>query len=582
MAITIDDLPVAPPNRHTLEQQEEITERLLAVLDAHGAPAVGFVNESKLAVDGEMDPRRVRLLERWLDAGHELGNHGHSHLDLHRVEPEAWMEDVLRGERVIRPLVEERGGELRWFRHPFLHAGRSAEIQRRTVRFLDEHGYRVAPVTIDNGEWIYADAYADAWNPPRGRNDGAVLERLGEDYVRYMLEVVEYYEGQSREIVGELIPQSLLIHAYALNADRLDRLLSELEERGYEWITLEEALEHPAYDRPALGSDDGYTGPGGITWLHRWAIAEGRDRSIFRGEPEVPEWVRELSESGYAGASGGPAEAQAAGPPTEALVVDRARVHPLTSEINGVDYELRVSVPHGYDASDRRYPVVYTLDADYSFLIARNLTDHLAERDHLDEVIVVSIGYRDQEPGRTPSYQRNRTRDYTPTFVADAGYGPGSQKHSGGAPEFLDVIETEIVPFVERTYRALPDDRTLVGHSYGGLFTVWTLLTRPGLFARSVAVSPSLWYDDHLIRRMERAYARDHDALPGRLYLCVGSREGNARIDMVGDLDELAHTLERRSYAGLAFESRVMENETHNSIFPGCLSNGLRFVLEGV
>ncbi|MGD2113722.1 MAG: polysaccharide deacetylase, partial [Acidobacteriota bacterium] len=169
-------------------------------------------------------------------------------------------------------------------------------------RFLDDHGYRVAPVTVDNGEWIYAGAYADVWNPPSRESDEAAMERLGEDYVRYMLDVVEYYEGQSREIVGELVPQSLLIHAYALNADRLDRLLTELEERGYEWITLEEALEHPAYARPALGSEGSYTGPGGITWLHRWAIAEGRDPEIFRGEPEVPDWVRSFPETEYGGA----------------------------------------------------------------------------------------------------------------------------------------------------------------------------------------------------------------------------------------------------------------------------------------
>ena len=360
MAITVDDLPVAPPNRHTTAQQERITEELLAVLAAHDAPAVGFVNENKLEADGAVDPRRVALLERWLRAGHELGNHGYAHLDLHRVEPEAWMDDVLRGERVLRPLVEERGEELRWFRHPFLHTGRTPAIQRRTVRFLDEHGYRVAPVTVDNGEWIYGGAYAEAWN----RADEAAMDRLGEDYVRYMLEVVEYYEGQSRKIVGELIPQSLLVHAYALNADWLDRLLTELEGRGYLWVSLEEALEHPAYARPALGHEASYTGPGGITWLHRWAIAEDLDRSIFRGEPEVPEWVRTFSETEYADSS--PAAASAAPEPLvrpEPLVVDRAEVHSLTSEINGVPYELRVSLPHGYDATDRRYPVIYTLDA---------------------------------------------------------------------------------------------------------------------------------------------------------------------------------------------------------------------------
>jgi peptidoglycan/xylan/chitin deacetylase (PgdA/CDA1 family) len=289
MAITVDDLPVGPPGRHTTAQQEAITERLLAVLAEHAAPAVGFVNENKLEVDGTVEPRRVAMLEAWLDAGHELGNHGYAHLDLHRVEPDAWLADAWRGEQVTRPLVAAHGGELRWFRHPFLHTGRSAEVQRATAAALAERGYRVAPVTVDNGEWIYADAYADAWN----RGDEAALERLGRDYVRYMLEVVEFYEGQAEAIAGGPIPHVLLIHAYALNADWLDPLLDALEARGYGWIELEEALEHSAYARPTHG----YTGAGGITWLHRWAITEGVDRAVFRGEPEVPAWVEELAEA---------------------------------------------------------------------------------------------------------------------------------------------------------------------------------------------------------------------------------------------------------------------------------------------
>ena len=287
MSITIDDLPVAPPGAHTLEQQREITDRLLAVLAEHRVPAVGFVNENKLVDGGTVDPRRVALLERWLEAGLELGNHGYRHLDLHRVSPEAWMADILRGERVTRTLVERHGGSLRWFRHPFLHTGRSAAVQRRTAAFLKSHGYRIAPVTVDNGEWIYGGAYARAFD----RGDRDAMQRLGKDYVRYMWEVVEFYEEQARRIVGERFPQVLLIHAYALNADWLDPLLHDLEARGYEWIPLEEALEHPAYARPT----DGYIGPGGITWLHRWAITAGLDPAIFRGEPEVPAWVRELA-----------------------------------------------------------------------------------------------------------------------------------------------------------------------------------------------------------------------------------------------------------------------------------------------
>ncbi len=82
-------------------------------------------------------------------------------------------------------------------------------------------------------------------------------------------------------------------------------------------------------------------------------------------------------------------------------------------------------------------------------------------------------------------------------------------------------------------------------------------------------------------RRLEESCARGHDALPARLDLCVGSREGNSRIDRVGDLFELAKHLEPGRYQGLTFESLVRENETHDSIFPGCLSNGLRSVLVG-
>ncbi len=287
MAITVDDLPVGPPGKHTTAQQREITDRLLAALTSHHVPAIGFVNESKLEVDGVVEPRRVKLLESWLDAGEELGNHGYAHLDLHRVPTGEWEADVLRGERVLRPLLESRGRKLRWFRHPYLHTGRSAEVQHQTAAFLKKHGYRIAPVTIDNGEWVYGKAYATAWN----RGDQATMRRLGGDYVRYMLDVVTFYEGQSRQIVGRLIPQILLVHASALNADWLGPLLDALEKRGYRWIGLETAVEDPAFQHPT----DGYTGAGGINWIQRWAITDHRDRKIFRGEPEVPDWVVKLA-----------------------------------------------------------------------------------------------------------------------------------------------------------------------------------------------------------------------------------------------------------------------------------------------
>jgi predicted alpha/beta superfamily hydrolase len=116
------------------------------------------------------------------------------------------------------------------------------------------------------------------------------------------------------------------------------------------------------------------------------------------------------------------------------------------------------------------------------------------------------------------------------------GYGPEYQKVSGGGPKFRDFLERELIPWVDREYRTVPGDRTLVGHSYGGLFSSWVLVTKPELFQRYVVVSPSLWYDDHLVSGLEERYAASHRRLSARVYLCVGSREGDHR-DMVGDLE---------------------------------------------
>ncbi len=280
MVVTIDDLPIGPPHRHANAEQAAITEKLIATLKRHQVPAIGFVNENKLEVDGTVDPVRVALLDQWLGAGFELGNHGYAHLDLHRVDAAEWTADVLRGERILRPLLAQRGQTPRYFRHPFLHTGRSVEVRDQTTAFLAEHGYRVAPVTIDNQEWIFGGAYA------RADSDRARKERLGKAYVEYMLAMVRYYEQQAVAIAGEEIPQILLIHAYALNADWLDSILEGIIERGYQFISLDDALEHPIYR-----SEDTFTGGGGITWLHRWAITRGMSAATFASEPELPDWL---------------------------------------------------------------------------------------------------------------------------------------------------------------------------------------------------------------------------------------------------------------------------------------------------
>ena len=181
VALTFDDLPGQTTVPST-EKYEEINARLLRALDSAHAPAIGFVNEGKLYLDGKLIERRVAVLESWLASGRALGNHTFSHADLHRTELEDFLEDVLRGETMLRPMIERPGGVLRYFRHPMLHTGLNEETREGVAGLLSAHGYTVAPVTIDNSEWIFARAFDVALD----KGDSALAECVGEAYLDYM------------------------------------------------------------------------------------------------------------------------------------------------------------------------------------------------------------------------------------------------------------------------------------------------------------------------------------------------------------------------------------------------------------
>ena len=285
VVITIDDLPVIAKNR-SLEHQQYVTKNILTALEEKEVPAIGFVNEKKLEAGGKVDPQRVQLLKDWLEAGMELGNHTYSHPDYHRAGAAAFEEDVLRGERVTKRLLAEHDQEMQYFRHPFLHTGNSEEKKVRLEKFLEAYDYTVAPVTIDNSEWIYARAYDNALE----KDDKALMEKVGASYIDYMEAKTAHYERKSQDLFGRAIPQVLLIHANTINADYLDELLVMFEKRGYRFVSLGKALEDEAYQ-----SESNYIGRGGISWLDRWGLTQGKDKSFFAGEPRTPKFIQEVS-----------------------------------------------------------------------------------------------------------------------------------------------------------------------------------------------------------------------------------------------------------------------------------------------
>ena len=158
--------------------------------------------------------------------------------------------------------------------------------------FFKQLGYRVAPVTVDNGEWVWAFAYANVMNeqadsPARA----ATLAQLRKGYVPYMLNKLDYYEKQSQALLGYALPQVWLMHANELNAATFAELVAATKRRGYRFISLDEAMRDPAYARGA----EGYNGRYGPSWLHRWAMAQNKPKDFYAGEPEVPAWVMKLA-----------------------------------------------------------------------------------------------------------------------------------------------------------------------------------------------------------------------------------------------------------------------------------------------
>jgi peptidoglycan/xylan/chitin deacetylase (PgdA/CDA1 family) len=277
VAITIDDLPRGGDGGpRTLAGVAAMTTQLLQPFVDRKVPVIGFVNEGRQ--EWGADGLR-QLLDLWLDAGADLGNHTYSHPDINQVPLETYTADVTKGEATVRAALAARKRELRYFRHPFLHTGPTPEVKRGLQAFLDGRGYRVAPVTIDNADYMYAALYTRP----------ALRDRVRQEYVGYMESVTAFFEQRSVEVVGREFPQVLLLHANQLNADLMPQLLEMFRRRGYRFVSLEEALADPAY-----ASVDGYAGRGGFSWIHRWSQARGM---APKGEPEPPAWVTDAMAS---------------------------------------------------------------------------------------------------------------------------------------------------------------------------------------------------------------------------------------------------------------------------------------------
>ena len=281
VAITIDDGPVVGEMRD-LGNFQRISSGLISSLQAEKAPATIFVNERQLNVPGQRDGRAA-VLDQWLDAGFELANHTYSHPSLNRVPLWQFQDDIVRGDVIMRPLMERRGRKLVWFRYPFLHSGMDADTHQKVMDFLEQRNYRVAPVTVDYADYSFAGLFTRLLRA----GDQSTAEKVKLAYLDQVDVGFEHAENVSRDLFGYEPPQILLIHCNELNSVALRDSIGRMRKRGYSFITLDEAMTDKIYLRP-----DTFAGSGG-SWLSRTAIHMGRPLAPNSG-PQLPGWIQDL------------------------------------------------------------------------------------------------------------------------------------------------------------------------------------------------------------------------------------------------------------------------------------------------
>lgn len=258
------------------------------------------------------------------------------------------------------------------------------------------------------------------------------------------------------------------------------------------------------------------------------------------------------------------------------VALHHTEVVEMKSASNGNTYPIYIYLPGSYYFTNQNYPVIYMLDAYSSFGIMTQMNALLAFDKELPEAIIVGIS----SEGGSKEFIYNRARDYTPTKISTENL-PEEVKlmtpASGGAGKFLEFIKNELVPAIDSKYRTVKNDRTLVGHSYGGLFCFYTLFSQPEWFNKYVILSPVVFWDNYFMTKLESKFLESHKTLNATIYTAVGSLEPES---FQNDWKNFISTLRKRNYAGLNLYDEVLPGETHYTVIPFMATHGLKFVFK--
>ena len=247
--------------------------------------------------------------------------------------------------------------------------------------------------------------------------------------------------------------------------------------------------------------------------------------------------------------------------------------HNITSKIMGADYQLYISFPNSYSTKDSiTYPVLYVMDGRRDFIMFNQINRFLSYSGNTEDVIIVGVGFTLD----STKWSRLRLYNFTPSKFMDTakiskmeikqGLPKGTIK-TGGGPKFLEVLKTEIIPFVDKNYKT-NSDRGITGHSLGGLFTAYCLLNSDGYFTRFGINSPYLKYNkEKLLDQAVLQFTENKtwDIPPTKVFMSAGGKED---LHYVPNMTKYIGYLDNAAYENIDLSWHIFDNETHNSVIP--------------
>jgi peptidoglycan/xylan/chitin deacetylase (PgdA/CDA1 family) len=232
IAITLDDAPFGYSAGMSDESKGEAFDRILDALKKYGVTATFLVTASNISEENKV------ILDRAKAAGHQLGNHTNYHSNLNEVSAATYMADIDQCKELAGDWFNSN-----YFRYSFLRRGNTREKRDSVYAHLDAKGYVIAPVSIDNDEWIYNRDFSIALS----KNNRKAMDSIGRAYVIYMGEISNRYKDLSIKLTSRQVSQILLIHANPINSYYLDQLLDWYKSNGWTFITLDEAMKDEIY-----------------------------------------------------------------------------------------------------------------------------------------------------------------------------------------------------------------------------------------------------------------------------------------------------------------------------------------------